>query len=181
MRARHLLAGALAAGLILLTAAPATAAPDQATSAPDVPADAHWQPYHTQPFTAPAGLLCTFPLHAEPVLDEERVATLATFADGSPQRQVIMGDLRMRFTNLDSGAAVERDLNGIGFLEYGADGSYVFRFIGPAAIGFRPTDPYPAGMWAFDGYHVVYTAPQRAYREVRVDHGTEHNICTDLD
>lgn len=113
------------------------------------------------------------------MLDEERIATISTFDDGTPQRQIIMGDLRMRYTNLDTGA-VERDLNGIGFIEYGADGSYTFRLIGGAAVGFRPTDPYPAGMWVLDGYHEIYTAPQRAYRERTADHGSEYNICTDL-
>ena len=181
MRARHLLAGALTAGLTLLAATPAAAQSNTETATPVIPANSKWEPYRTSGFTAPAGLLCEFPLASEPLIDEERVAVLDTFDDGSPRKELYMGDLRVRYTNLDTGATVEVDLGGIAFVEYGADGSYVMTSIGPVGFGFRPTDGYPAGMWTFDGYHQVYTAPQRAYREVLVDHGTEHNVCTDLD
>lgn len=181
MRARYLLAGTLAAGLTLVAAAPAAAQTSTDGSAPVIPANAKWKPYRTSGFTAPAGMLCAFPLASEPVLDEERVAVLDTFDDGSPRKEVYMGDLVVKYTNLDTGAAVEVDLSGTAFVEYGADGSYLMTTIGPVGFGFRPTDGYSAGMWVLDGYHEVYTAPQRAFREIRVDNGTEHNICTDLD
>jgi hypothetical protein len=163
------LTGALAAGLGLL--------------GPSYPIPQHldWQPYRTAPFTAPAGQTCAFTLHGEAVADAEEIATLRTFPDGTPRVQVIRGDLRVRYTNVDTGAALERDLDGVGVIENGADGSVTYRFFGPAAVGFRPTDRYPAGFYALDGYHVVYTAPERAYREMRVDLGTEHDICADLD
>jgi hypothetical protein len=162
------LAGALAAA--------ALSAPS-----PALAAGLDWEPYRTAPFTSPAGQTCSFTLRGEPVVDEEEIATLATFPDGTPRVQVIRGDLRARYTNVETGAAVERDLDGVGVIENGADGSVTYRFFGPAAVGFRPTDPYPAGFYALDGYHEIYTAPERAYREMRVDLGTEHDICTDLD
>jgi hypothetical protein len=182
MRIGPAFAGALTAGLALITAA----SPAHASAAP-APAPAagarglDWQPYRTQPFTSPAGQSCAFPLAGEPVRDEEEIATLATFPDGSPRQQVIRGDLRVRYTNLDTGAAVERDLDGVGLLTYDTDGGSTFRLFGRAAVGFRPGDPYPPGFYALDGYHVIYTAPDRAYREMKVDAGTEHDICDDLD
>lgn len=87
----------------------------------------------------------------------------------------------MRFTNVDTGASIEVDLNGVGTIRYGADGAQTLYLLGPAAVGFRPTDPYPAGFYVLDGFHVVYTAPERAFREMQVDAGTERNICEDLD
>ena len=86
-----------------------------------------WEPYRTQPFTSPAGQSCAFPLKGEPVHDEEQIATLATFPDGTPKQQVIKGDLRVRYTNLDTGAAVEKDLNGVGYLEYETTGASTTR------------------------------------------------------
>jgi len=183
MRARQLLAGTFAAGLTLLAAAaPATAETEAGSStAPAIPADAKWKPYRSAPFTTTAGQLCAFPISSEPVRDEERVAVLHTFPDGSPREEVYMGDLMVRFTNLDTGKSVEQDLSGMMFVEYGADGSYTLTTIGPVGVGFQPKDNYPTGMYTLDGYHVVFTAPGRTYREIQVDHGTEHNICTDLD
>lgn len=140
-----------------------------------------WVPYRTPPFTTPAGLACSFTLRGEPVLDEELIATWSSFPDGSPRLQTIKGDLRVRYTNVESGASLEVDLNGVGTIRYGADGSQTFFLAGPAAVGFRPTDPYPAGFYVLDGFHVVYTASGRAFREMRVDAGTERNICDDLD
>lgn len=72
-------------------------------------------------------------------------------------------------------------INGVGTIRYGADDSQTLYLVGPAAVGFRPTDPYAAGFWVLDGFHVIYTAPDRAFREMRVDAGTERNICDDLD
>jgi hypothetical protein len=186
MRIRYAFAGALTAGLALITAA--TPANAQATASGQPTAKGQptargltWEPYRTQPFTSPAGQSCAFPLKGEPVHDEEQIATLATFPDGTPKQQIIRGDLRVRYTNLDTGAAVEKDLNGVGYLEYETTGASTFHLFGPAAVGFRPTDPYPPGFYALDGYHVIYTAPGRAFREMKVDAGTEHNICADID
>lgn len=146
-----------------------------------IPASIAWEPYETPSFTLPAGAVCTFELRADVLADEERIATLATFPDGSPRVQVIKGDLRMRFTNTSTKARTEEDLNGVGVIEYAADGGETFRAFGPGAVVFRPGDRYRAGFWILDGYHEVYTAPGFAYREMRVDGGGERNVCDALD
>ncbi len=140
-----------------------------------------WKPYRTGAFESPAGQTCAFTLRGDPVKDREEIATWATYADGSPRLQTIRGDLRVRYTNVESGATVERDLFGVGTIAYGRDGSTTLYLVGPAAVGFKPTDPYPAGFYALDGFHVVYTAPERVTRQMVVDAGTEHDICGDLD
>lgn len=179
MRLRHLTVAAAALIPALLTPTVAEAAPGRANG-PALPHHLTWTPFRTQPFTVPAGLACPFELRGDVLRDEEQIATLDTFADGSPRVQVIVGDLTIRYSNTSTGASVDEDLDGVGVLDNGADGSQTFRLFGPAAVGFRPTDPYPAGFWVLDGYHEVYTAPQRAYREMRVDGGSEHNVCDDL-
>ncbi|MGC5016956.1 hypothetical protein [Micromonospora sp. DT47] len=185
MRTSRSTIGAVAAGLAVAAsvAVPATSASAQPAPGPGttLPGGLTWEPYRSQPFQVAAGQRCAFPVAGEPVKDEEQIATLATFSDGSPRHQVITGDLRFRYTNLDTGASVEHDLNGTGFIEYGTDGSMVQRLVGAAAVGFRATDRFPKGIWALDGYHEVYFAPDGGYREIRVDAGTEHNVCTDLD
>jgi hypothetical protein len=165
----------VAAAAALLVAAAASAGATGADSSSVV-----WQPLRSEPITVAAGLACTFPLHLEPVVDEEEIATFATFPDGTPRVQAVRGGLRTRFTNLDTGVSVERDLDGIGVISYEADGSNTWYFSGPAAVGFRPTDGYPAGFYVLDGFHVVHTAPERTNREMRVDAGSEENICDAL-
>ena len=183
MRIRNLTIAAVAAGLALVPATAAGAAPAASPAVPAIPHGLQWEPFRSAPFTSPAGRNCAFNLSAVPVRDEEEIATLATFPDGSPRVQVIRGDLRVRYTNTDTGAAVEKDLNGVGFVETGADGSFTYRFVGPAVVGIRPTDPFPKGpgYWELNGYHEFYIAPGGAYREMRVDLGSEHNVCTDID
>lgn len=174
----RVMVAAIAALGAVVPAVPAVAA---ASPSPALPAGLDWEAYRTQPFTVPAGARCAFPVAGEPVLDEERIATLTTFPDGSPEQQVITGDLRMRYTNLDTGASVEHLLDGTALITYGTDGSMVQRYVGAAMVGFRSTDPWPVGLWRLDGYHEVRFGPDGGEREILVDGGTEHNICTDID
>ncbi|TDB70912.1 hypothetical protein [Micromonospora sp. KC721] len=168
--------GILAAALGVITATVGTV-PAQAASPA---AGLDWKPYRSQPYTVAAGERCAFAVHAEPVVDEERIATLSSYPDGKPRQQVITGDLRVRYTNLDTGVTVEHDLDGTAFIEYGTDGSMTHRYLGAVAVGFRATDAYPKGIWRLDGYHEVRFGPGGGMREIRVDGGTEHNVCTDL-
>ncbi len=140
-----------------------------------------WTPYRTAPFTSAAGQNCSFALRGEPVRDEEEIATFARFADGSPRVQQIRGDLDVRYTNLDNGRSEIVTLDGVGTVQYFRSGATRIFFDGPAAVGFAPTDPYPAGFYRLTGFHVVDTAPERAVRRMSVDAGGEHDICRDLD
>jgi len=173
-----LAAGALAAAV----AAPAAAT--RSTTAPDPSGwdDLVWEPYRTQPFTAPAGQLCEFTLRADPVADEEVVATVARFADGSPKVEAYKGKLVVRYTNAETGATTDKDLSGSAVVRYFEDGAYTMSMYGPVGVGFRETDRYPRGMYVLDGFHVVHTGadPADRDREMVVDGGSEHDICGDL-
>ncbi|HWL95791.1 MAG TPA: hypothetical protein VNP20_00515 [Nocardioidaceae bacterium] len=174
-----LAAGALAAAI----AAPAAA--DRSATPPDRSGwdDLVWEPYRTQPFTSPAGQLCAFTLRADPVADEEMVATVARFPDGSPKIEAYKGRLVVRYTNVESGAATDKDLSGSAVVRYFEDGAYTMYMYGPVGMGFRETDRYPRGMYVLDGFHVVHTGadPADRDREMLVDGGSEHDICGDLD
>lgn len=170
-----LAAGALAAAI----AAPAAADPSDRSGWEDLV----WEPYRTQPFTSPAGQLCEFTLRADPVADEEMVATVARFADGSPKAEAYKGKLVVRYTNVETGAATDKDLSGSAVVRYFEDGAYTMYMYGPVGMGFRETDRYPRGMYVLDGFHVVHTGADAADRdrEMVVDGGSEHDICGDLD
>jgi hypothetical protein len=174
---------------VLATAALAAAAAAPATADPSATPDRSgwdglvWEPYRTQPFTSPAGQLCEFTLQAEPVADEEMVATVARFPDGSPKVEAYKGRLVVRYTNLVTGASTDKDLSGSAVVRYFKDRAYTMYMYGPVGVGFRETDQYPKGMYVLDGFHVVHTGadPADRDREVVVDGGTEHDICGDLD
>jgi hypothetical protein len=174
-----LAAGALAAAV---AAAPATA---DRPATPDRSGwdDLAWEPYRTPPFTSPAGQLCEFTLQADPIADEEMVATVARFPDGTPKVEAYKGRLVVRYTNVETGASTDKDLSGYAVVRYFEDGAYTMYMYGPVGVGFRGTDRYPKGMYVLDGFHVVQTGadPVDRNREVLVDGGTEHDICGDLD
>lgn len=170
------------AALVAALASPAGAA---LSATPDRSGWGHlvWEPYRAQPFTSPAGQLCAFTLHAVPIADEEKVATVARFPDESPKVEACKGRLVVRYTNVESGASTDKDLSGYAVVRHFEDGAYTMYMYGPVGVGFRDTDRYPKGMYVFDGFHVVHTGADAADRDraVVVDGGTEHDICADLD
>jgi hypothetical protein len=176
-------AAVLAAGA--LTAAVAAPASADRSAAPDRSGwdDLVWEPYRSQPFTSPAGQLCDFTLAADPIADEEQVATVERYPDGSPKIEAYKGRLVVRYTNLETGASTDKNLSGYAVVQYFEDGANTMYMWGPVGVGFRETDRYPRGMYVFDGFHAVHTRadPADRDREVLADAGTEHDICTDLD
>jgi hypothetical protein len=173
-----------AAATVLTAAALVGTAAGPAVAGTAQPAAVHidgWQRVVTQPFTSPAGDLCPFALHSEPLVDQVYVRTTATFPDGSPQRQQYAGPLIVRLTNADTGASIVRNLSGAAVVTYAADGSYDFRMIGPAAVGFRAYqgDNLPTGFYVLRGIHVVHFAADGT-RTLTVDGGTEENVCVTL-
>ena len=166
-----------AAALVGAAAGPAVAA----TARPATAQIGGWQRVVTQPFTSPAGDLCPFGLHSEPLVDRVYVRTTATFPDGSAQRQQYAGPLIVRLTNTATGASIVRNLSGAAVVTYATDGSYDFRIIGPAAVGFRAYqgDNLPTGFYVLRGVHVVHFAADGT-RTLTVDRGTEENVCVTL-
>jgi hypothetical protein len=122
--------------------------------------DSGWTRAPQGPFKAPAGVLCPFALGSESLKDEVVFKTPATYPDGSPHLQFFQGALVVRFTNLDTGAFVDRDLSSVAPVELGADGSQTLDIAGPAAFAFFTSDKIPRGMDVVHGLYSVYlTAP----------------------
>ena len=101
-----------------------------------------WQPFRSSPFDLPAGARCSFPLSGRIVEDRERIRTLSTFADGTPQRQEVAGPLIVRYTNMATGASALRNLTGDARFDHGADGSSTITLVGGhLAVGLAASDP----------------------------------------
>jgi hypothetical protein len=129
----------------------------------------------------PAGARCDFAIHSEPIVDEVQKLVLATHPDGSPKRELYMGDLILEVTNTETGAVTHADASGTAMIEYGTDDSMTWYVTGPVLIGFAAnTGTLPRGLWIVDGqFTVEFTAT--FYKTITMVHGTTHNVCTDLD
>jgi hypothetical protein len=132
-------------------------------------------------FDLPAGSRCDFAIHSKPVLDEVRKLVLATYPDGSPERELYMGDLVLEVTNTETGAVTYADASGTTMIEYGTDRSMTWYVTGPVLLGFAANaGTLPRGLWIVDGQFVVEFSPT-FYKTITMVHGTTHNVCTDLD
>lgn len=140
-----------------------------------------WMPAPTTPWSRPAGVLCDFGIHVEPIVDEVRRRVLATYPDGSVRRDAWTGALILRVTNDDTGASTDVDAGGdatIGYRPGGAiDLNSTWHAAGPAVFGFREgRGNRPRGLYRFDGlYRVEFDAT--GYKTVTVHAGTETEIC----
>jgi hypothetical protein len=139
-----------------------------------------WQRYHAQPFTQPAGDVCPFALHGDIVKDHELVRTLQTYPDGSPREQEFVGPLVIRFTNLSTGASVERNLTGTGYFFYEPDGTIRGRGLGHIAIGIHAvnTSP-PPGEYVLTGSFNFVLRPDGT-RDFTIQGGTVEDLCDTL-
>lgn len=140
-----------------------------------------WTPVHTDPFQAPAGTRCPFSMGGEVLRDHERMRTLETYPDGSPKVQQIVGPLVMRFTHLETGESIKRNLTGNGIIEYGTEGSFTLTLRGGHfAAGLAPTDVGGPAFLVFTGSgHSVRFNPDGS-RTVTYGHGPVKNICDTL-
>jgi hypothetical protein len=165
---------ALAAGLAVTAAVPASAAQ---TAGPQ----GGWVPAPQGSFDLPAGARCDFPIHSEPIVDEVRKLVLDTYPDGAPKRELYTGDLIIEVTNTASGAVTEVDASGTAMIDYGTDGSMKWYVVGPVMVGFRQDGgTLPRGLWTIDGVYTIDFAAN-GYKTVHMIHGSTHDICTDLD
>ena len=165
----------LVAALVAVAVAPAPAR---------AAAGGGWVPAPSGPVDVPAGVVCDFPMHSEPIVDEVRTRVLATYPDGSPKRQAFVGDLVVRVTNTATGAFVDVDASGSGLVVYQPGGTLTtnstWYAVGPAGFGFREGGgDHPRGLWVFDGvYTVAFDA--NSFKTVTIYHGSERNVCAEL-
>ena len=138
-----------------------------------------WQRAPQPSFTVPAGQLCSFTLQADTVRDEVITKVLATWPDGSPRDQVYTGVYYARFTNVESGVSVTRNMSGDALVSWGQDGSATWYYAGPVGVAFFPNGPLPEGMYVLDGVFVVDYAVDGTVK-MPVHQGSEENICHTL-
>jgi hypothetical protein len=174
VRLRRILAGASMAAVAGLASAAGFAAPALASS------PSPWQRFHEQSFTQPAGDVCPFALRGDVVKDHELFRTLQTYPDGSPREQEFVGPLVVRFTNLSSGASVERNLTGTAYFFFEPDGTIEGHGLGHLAIGVHAvnTSP-PAGEYFLTGSFNFVVRPDGT-RDFTVQGGTVENLCETL-
>lgn len=173
MRSFSAVAAALVASLVVSGVTSGARAGEAASVVPP-----GWQRSPQESFTIPAGGLCAFTLQADVVEDEVVTKILQTWPDGSPRRQAYKGALVYKFTNVESGVAVTRNLSGDALVQWGQDGSAQWDYAGPVAVAFFGS-PLAQGMWVLDGVFVVdYSASGVQTLPVHV--GREENLCTTL-
>lgn len=161
---------AAAALVVVLTAAPASAA-----------AASPWSQLVTAPFVAPAGTRCDFTLSGEVLAGKERIRTLETNPDGSPLLQEIVGQLIIRYTNVETGEFVDRNLTGTALVENQADGGFTLTLLGGhMAVGLQPTDEGGPAFLVFTGagHSVAFAAD--GTRTVTFGNGPVENLCETL-
>ncbi|WP_343444689.1 hypothetical protein [Micromonospora schwarzwaldensis] len=157
----------------------AAALPGPASAAARAPGA--WVPAPQEAFELPAGARCAFAVRVEPIVDEVRKLTLATYPDGSPKRELFTGALLDRVTNLETGATSTADASGTSLVVHGTDGSMTWYVTGPVLLGFRENaGTLPKGLWIVDGQFRVAFTPTFD-KTITMLHGTTHNVCTDVD
>jgi hypothetical protein len=179
---RFAFVGAAFAALLLATPAVASAAPAPNSShlTATTASDGGWVRVPSPPFTIPAGVLCDFAIHGDPLVDEVVKKVLDTYPDGSPKREAYKGALVYRVTNTSNGKSYDADASGSAILDYHSDGSQTWYVIGPVLAGFREGHGnLPRGLYVIDG---LYTLQISSTRDLTVTLlvGTEDNVCAHI-
>jgi hypothetical protein len=140
-----------------------------------------WAPFEATSFTLEAGTRCPFTLQGDVVSDQERIRTLETYPDGSPRIQEVVGQLVSRFTNVETGESVVRNLTGTAIVEYGTDGSFTLTLQGGHfAVGLAPTDAGGPAFLIMTGSGYAVTFDPDGTRHLTFGNGTVENICETL-
>lgn len=169
-RKRFALPAMLAALLVLVSAGSASA------SSPWP-----WSPTSSSDFELPAGTRCPFTLRSEVLSDRELIRTLETFPDGSPKLQEVVGQLIVRFTNVEAGTSVERNLTGTAFFEVLSDGGFTLTLVGGhMGIGIPPGVEGGPAFLVFTGTGFSLTINGDGSREIVIGDGQVENICDTL-
>ncbi|MFG1675609.1 hypothetical protein [Micromonospora sp. NPDC049282] len=164
-----------------VVAAVVAALPGSASAARDGHTSGAWVPAPQEAFELPAGARCEFAVRVEPIVDEVRKLTLASYPDGSPKEELFTGALIDRVTNVETGATATADASGTSLVRYRTDGSMTWYVTGPVLLGFRENaGTLPKGLWIVDGQFRVEFTPTFD-KTITMLHGTTHNVCADVD
>jgi hypothetical protein len=138
------------------------------------------EPVPAEPFDYAPGEVCPFGMHVEfPV--NEQVARTVYREDGTPRVRTITGALVGRYTNVETGETVERDLDqgGRGVIVYGEDGSQRIVALGGLGAGFRATDDPANAYLVFSGVTVLDVSASNQ-KDLVVQRGGVEDLCQTL-
>jgi hypothetical protein len=148
-----------------------------AAAASPAAAASGWLPAPTPPLNYPAGAVCDFPVHGEPVVEEVLTKVLQTYPDGSIHRDAFKGDLVVRMTNTTTGETYDADASGSAIVDHAPDGSQTWYAVGPVLAGFRAgLGNRPRGLYVIDGVYRLAIAAS-GYKTLTIVHGHADNVC----
>jgi hypothetical protein len=132
------------------------------------------------PVDIPAGRVCDFGVHLEPLVNEVRVKVVQTYPDGSPEQALADGALIYQVVNAESGQSMTADASGRAVFEFFTDGSALWRVVGPILAGLSEgASNLPRGLFIIDGVYTVGFSPTN-FITVTLTNGSVHNLCDDL-
>jgi hypothetical protein len=137
-----------------------------------------WQPTYQGPITAPAGVVCSFTVTAEPVREDLRVRYHYDSA-GNVDGYEATGQLVGRITNTETGASVVRNLFGPGTVTFNPDGSYDAVVAGDFLVFFLAQDSPSNELLLFSGRTVLHGAPS-GEKTLVFHSGQVENLCDTL-
>jgi hypothetical protein len=137
-----------------------------------------WEPTYQGPISVPAGLVCSFPVQADPV--RQNLAVRYHYDEaGNPDGYQVRGDLIARITNLDTGASVVRNSSSFGTVFYSSDGSWEAVITGPFLVFFVTGDNPPNQLLLLSGRTVLRGDPTGTKTLVSTS-GASEDLCATL-
>jgi hypothetical protein len=133
------------------------------------------EPFFNGPFEVPAGLICSFAVAGEFVVNKE----FATIFPPEPNGDVVVlvtGRLVQRLTNVSTGKSITVNISGPGRFTFRADGSLTIESFGRSS-NFRNVED--GGLFLFSGRLVLEIAPDGAATFVSMS-GHEEDLCAAL-
>jgi hypothetical protein len=137
-----------------------------------------WQSTYQGPITAPAGVVCSFEVTAEPVREDLRVRYHSDAA-GNVDGYEATGQLVARITNDETGTSVVRNLSGPGAVTFNPDGSYDADVSGDFLVFFLPQDTPSSELLLLSGHTVLHGAPT-GEKTLVSSSGSVENLCETL-
>jgi len=135
-------------------------------------------PTNNQSATFPAGVVCDFAVHIEPIIDKEVTTTFFDSA-GNVTMVLITGDLVTEVSNVDKGTSLTVNISGPATITFLDDGTLVFDAVGSWLVATFPTDS-PARVMFLNRGHIVFTIGPTGVLTVVSRIGRVQDLCAAL-
>jgi hypothetical protein len=135
-------------------------------------------PVPAEPFEISAGLICSFAVGIEFVVNNDFATTFPPEPNGDVV-QIITGRLVARFTNLSTGTSITENISGPGRFTFHPDGSATLEFFGRSGQIFVDVENAGTKLFNFSGRLVLEIAPTGLATLVSQS-GHEEDLCAAL-